>query len=126
MFSRKNLAFATIALAALTAMASSAYARGYDEIHIQNNTSEHLWVAVHYMPPGANGFVSEGWWELCPGESAYIVDSVNSNVYFYAYSAESDLEWSGSDYFYVDGELTPFFLTNTGSEWVNFTYHFNY
>jgi uncharacterized membrane protein len=126
MLTLKKLAFATIALAVLTAMANPAQAGNYDEIHIKNETNEHIWVAIHYQPLGSSGFVSQGWWELCPGECAYIADSINGTIYFYAYSAESDLVWSGNDYFYVDGQLYPFFSQYTGPEWVLFTQRFTY
>lgn len=64
------------------------------EVKLQNNCSAKIWVAVCYFHE--NKWVTEGWWNLGPGESRNTsVITTYRHVYFYA-GGDENWVWSGS------------------------------
>src|SRR5207249_1700012 len=41
-------------------------------IYAQNNTDRPIWVASQYVPPGSTSYVTDGWWQVDPGERVLI------------------------------------------------------
>jgi uncharacterized membrane protein len=86
------LGLAILAAGAMIAMPQSAKA-WYD---ICNKSSYHAYAAFGYHDGAA--WVSEGWWDLSPGECATVYDGtlLNRKYYVYAESYAQDYYWSGS------------------------------
>lgn len=76
-------------------------------------------------------WVTEGWWELTPGEDAYVADTKNAFYYVYAESVdpqESRLHWSGGDYYATIGQGSEQYgfieKKITTTEWGTWTHSF--
>jgi len=78
---------------------SSSDEQDYDRIYFKNNCARTIWTALHYKNLDGQ-WVTDGWWKLQPGGSAFVAKTRNINLYIYAESddpAESRLYWQGSD-----------------------------
>jgi len=68
------------------------------EICVRNNTVQRVWVAVcfrnKHKKSGVYFWATKGWWKVKPGEKAYLVNTMNRHIYFYAYN--KDRKWSGN------------------------------
>ena len=52
--------------------------------------------AIHYK--NINGYwVTDGWWNIGPGETAYVVDTIHPFFYYYGESADGKIFWEGED-----------------------------
>jgi len=67
----------------------------YYQIQFKNNCSSTIWTALHYRNLSYQ-WVTNGWWEIGPGETASIAQT--SSTYIYVYANNSDLEWTGDKY----------------------------
>ena len=69
------------------------------KVYFRNDTPVRIWIAVaHYSPQtcGEHGnWATIGWFQYAPGEQAWVVETNNSWVFFYAES-ETGLTWSGN------------------------------
>lgn len=74
------------------------------KLKFKNNCDETVTVALHYMKDGE--WISDGWWDVEPGETAYLGDTRNRIFYYYAYS--DSYSWKGSSYHNVKGERYGF------------------
>jgi uncharacterized membrane protein len=70
-------------------------------LKFKNETSSRVDVAVWYLDEaqcGADGWMSEGWWNLDPGEEATTIQ-MGSNSYYGYYAQSTDGgEWSSASY----------------------------
>ena len=82
------------------------------------------WTALHYLDLNGN-WISEGWWKLAPGQQGYVANTKNSIYYIHARTQQGK-EWSGDEYFYVNGEGPFGFIRNeiTTKSWGNWTQSF--
>lgn len=92
----------------------------YDRILIKNACYKTIYVAFHWrMLDGT--WNDRGFWELAPGETAYIADTTNTIYYFWATSKDRQLTWkgdtpidyNGSRYNFIKGQIT----TTTWGNW---------
>lgn len=118
----------------------------YSTIQIKNTCRYPIWVATTYRGmtcqdyPGNHSclaqfipdhelWASRGWWSLAPGQTKYIADTQNRNVYFYAETkagSARNLVWKGSDHTAsVRGESVSFFRSDIGGRHTNFTQTFS-
>ena len=66
-------------------------------VHIKNSCHKTIYVAIHYKNLNGN-WVTEGWWELPPGERNYVADTDNRIDYIYAESKGPNRSyWAGDD-----------------------------
>ena len=115
---------------------SSSY-KSYYHIYIQNNTNRPILVAVHfrqdaYKPMGTtygiNQWITEGYWELNPGQKTLILDNEerisNRIIYFHAHDEQGKSWGSSEKVFDIRGENQPFFEANMGDEIGTYTQSF--
>ena len=88
------LALALALVVALPNVSQAGYLRS-QPIYVQNNTSRTISVAAQYMPPGSCGFVTNGFWQVAPGESMRVVSNHNRWIYFYARDDKGNV-WDGN------------------------------
>jgi uncharacterized membrane protein len=74
------------------------------KIKFTNECDETVSVALYYMKDGE--WVSDGWWEIEPGETEYLEDTRNRIFYYYASSRNGT--WSGNYYHDVGGKRYGF------------------
>ncbi len=68
------------------------------KLKFKNKCHEKISTLIRYK--NANDeWETKGWWEIKPGQTAYVEDTKNSIFYFYAKSTESTKEWRGEDNF---------------------------
>ena len=71
-------------------------------LKFKNETSSRVYVAVWYLAEaqcGTDGWMSEGWWTLDPGEEATTIQMGSNSYYgYYAHSTGGLLEWSSESY----------------------------
>jgi uncharacterized membrane protein len=75
-------------------VSQAAYLRG-QPIYVRNTTSRPISVAAMYQPPGTNGFVTNGFWQVAPGQSMRILYNTNRWIYFYARDDNGNV-WAGN------------------------------
>ena len=66
------------------------------QVKLKNNTAEEIYVAISYMDTNGDWIVS-GWWNV-EANKDYLTDisaQLNSEIYFYAESANDVSEWDG-------------------------------
>jgi Protein of unknown function (DUF1036) len=99
------LALALVAAAVVPNVSDASYRRGHyyhpqylrgQPIYVQNNTARTLSVAAMYQPPGSNGFVSNGFWQVAPGQKLLVATNGNRWIYFYARDNNGQV-WAGND-----------------------------
>ncbi|MDY0021949.1 DUF1036 domain-containing protein [Arenimonas caeni] len=66
------------------------------QLKVCNRSSHDALVAVSYIPVGEKRFYNRGWFRVDAGDCNNIVETINSNFYFYADADGSDLYWGGS------------------------------
>ncbi len=74
------------------------------QIKVTNKTSYPITICVAYYKSTSNyeGFISEGWWKIIPGETKVIGGKVHNGentFYYYAYNETS--KWKGDNYFAI-------------------------
>jgi uncharacterized membrane protein len=94
-------------------------------IYARNNTSRPIWVAAKYMSPGSNSFVTDGFWQIAPGQCVRILYNSNRYIYFYARD-DNGTVWTGSDTSgFVHGERVNMAQQDTGLCFEPWTMSFN-
>lgn len=109
----------------------------YYRVFIKNNGNRTIRVAISYKPLPCNdcsyvgghrppAWNDRGWWTLSPGGQAYIADTQNRYVYFYAETVSGPrLVWSGDNCNnVVRGRRLCMFQTNMGGSFVDYTQGF--
>lgn len=72
---------------------------GYHKINIKNECSRTLTAGIHFIDMTGN-WQTNGWYNLQPGEQAYVANTKNRIYYIYAESFEPEstrLKWDGTD-----------------------------
>ena len=114
---RRSAVVLALILAGVWAGAAQADEVEGQRIYIQNNTSNPIWVATRYKPPGGTKFVSAGFWRVDPGQRKFIVYNANQWMYFYARDDRGNV-WDGSATSgTVQGETLNMFKADTTSSW---------
>jgi uncharacterized membrane protein len=94
-------------------------------IYAQNNTCHPIWVACQYAPPGSTSYVTDGFWQINPGQRALILYNNVQYIYFYARD-DSGHVWTGNDTCTaVRGETVNMFQMDTGTGYDPWTMNFN-
>lgn len=108
------------------AHSAGSVALGEFRVSVKNKCHATIWVAIRYKLTSIDYWITDGWWELYPGETAYIADTKNRHVYFTAQSDDGH-SWGSSDYVYSVNHKTEekFFHTNMGSSFAAFTQEFS-
>jgi uncharacterized membrane protein len=84
-------------------------------IYARNNTNHPIWVACRYVPPGGSSYVTNGWWQVNPGQSVLILYNNAQYIYFYAHN-DCGTSWDGNDACtVVRGETVHMFQADTGT-----------
>lgn len=126
----KSLSVALIAAVSLTAMWSPASAQvkpgmpGYRDpasnivnLKVCNHSGRDATVAVSYVPPGESSFMNRGWFDVADGACRDLVETDNTNFYFYADANDgSGRYWEGSHSLCVEYP-GPYTFYTTGSEY---------
>ncbi|MCW5212351.1 DUF1036 domain-containing protein [Desulfobulbus sp. TB] len=109
----------------------------YYEVKVKNKCNKTISVAIHYMPildgqSGAvgakgDGWTTEGYWKLRPGEKKFIATTRNRNIYFHATSNSGKI-WGNSKHQwkvnrYQKGK-DKFFEKSMGSSFKEYTQSF--
>lgn len=96
-------------------------------IYARNNTSEPIWVAACYVPPGSNEYFANGFWRVEPGERKLLLYNGNRvYMYFYARNDSRSRVWSGEDRVVtVRGETLNMFRADTGTGYGAWTQSFD-
>ena len=67
-------------------------------LYFHNRTDERVWLSIAFLDRGRcgddGGWGTRGWYFLKPDDDAFVLDTDNNYVYFYAHS-ESGLIWDG-------------------------------
>jgi len=66
------------------------------QLRVCNRSGSNAMVAVSYIPVGEERFYNRGWFRVNAGECHDIVETGNSNFYFYADVEGDDSHWGGS------------------------------
>jgi len=94
-------------------------------IYAQNNTNRTIWVAAQYVPAGSSSFVSDGFWQINPGERVLILYNNSRYIYFYARDGQGSV-WTGNAASgTVRGETLNMLRRDTGTGYDPWTMNFN-
>jgi hypothetical protein len=66
------------------------------QVYFRNDCNKTADFAIYYMDLNSN-WVVDGWWEIKPGESAYVADTKNKIYAYYGELAEGNYFWAGTD-----------------------------
>jgi len=77
------------------------------KIHFKNKCDETIHILIRTLKPN-DKWLSEGWWTIKPGESAYVADSKNAIIYYYAESYTGNHIWPGSNHKNFEGKEYAF------------------
>ncbi|MEN9304239.1 MAG: hypothetical protein RL264_2668 [Bacteroidota bacterium] len=98
--------------------------KSFSQLKITNSAKEPLWICIAYKSKTSNfnGWVSEGWWKVIPGETTtlgnYKITNGENTFYFYAYygSGDKKKQWGGDTYFAVSSDA--FKIINADKQYV--------
>ncbi len=94
-------------------------------IYAHNNTGRPIWLAAYYVPAGSQGFVSDGWWEVAPGQCQLLLYNNGRYIYFNARDDQGHV-WDGSDTTTtVRNQSVKMFQADTGLCYDPWTMDFN-
>ena len=71
---------------------STNYSYDYDKLYFENNCNDTAELLIQYKNLD-DEWVKNGWYSIAPGDNAYIANTKNSNVYWYAEDATGS--WTG-------------------------------
>ena len=107
------LALALALVVTLPSVSRAEYLRG-QPIYVQNTSPRPIWVAAKYMTPGSNCFVTNGFWQVAPGQSVRVLYNSNRWIYFYARDDNGNV-WAGdATTGVVNGEMLNMGQYDTG------------
>jgi len=66
------------------------------QVYFRNDCNKTADFAIYYMDLNSN-WVIDGWWEIKPGESAYVADTKNTIFAYYGELVEGNYFWAGTD-----------------------------
>jgi len=95
-------------------------------VHVKNDCRYNMQVAAHYLNFN-HRWVTDGWWQLTPGEDAQIFQTRNRFVYFFAETTpHGQFKWSGPSNWTVRGREVGFMQKEIRSSgYGRWTEHFN-
>lgn len=109
---------------------SSSSSQNYDRVYFKNKCNRKIQTAINYKNLDGE-WVTEGWWSLEPGESAFVAKTRNTVFYTYAESIAPRAErvfWSGDDlYRSIRGSQNTYGFRKkkiTTQEWGTWTQNF--
>jgi uncharacterized membrane protein len=127
LFPRKKLVILAFTLGLITMLPSVSLADCIQAqpIYARNNTSRTIWVASHYVPAGSQSFVTDGWWQVGPGQCVLLLYNNGRYIYFNAKDDQGHV-WNGTDTkAVVQGESVQMFQSDTGLCYDPWTVSFN-
>jgi uncharacterized membrane protein len=69
-----------------------------DGFFVTNDTDELIRLAIEYFDSGEDSWITEGWWQIEPGDAVQVLPFLDGNEYFlYAYGEDTGTEWAGED-----------------------------
>lgn len=101
--------------------------QNYDKIYFENKCHRTIWTAIHYVDLNGKWSV-EGWWEIAPGQKAYVANTRNTVYYFHATSDNKKYRWGSQNYMWNVNNQGPFdFLKGqiSSKEWGTWTQQFS-
>ena len=111
-----------------SAASTQSTAASYNSIHFKNNCSTTIYTAIVYRDLN-DTWVTDGWWELSPGEDNFVAKTKYGIYYIYAQSSDEKTTWSGNDYFTKvhDSSTTYGFIKKeiTTTQWGTWTQSFD-
>jgi hypothetical protein len=116
MASLRNMAIALgVILAGMLPNVAKADTLQGQPIYAQNNTNRTIWVAARFIPPGSTSYVTNGFWQVGPGERVLLLYNNGVNIYFFARDGAGRLWTAGDALGSVRGELLNMVRMNTGN-----------
>ena len=97
------------------------------KVSVKNSSRTTIWVAANAVRIPGGSFFTQGYWELTPGDTAYILDTPNRYIEFSAYN-ENGGYWGDKNNqkkVMKDGKFRPFFQTDMGDRRKSFTQSFD-
>jgi uncharacterized membrane protein len=115
---------AVVVFTMLPNVSQAATCRG-QPIYARNNTSRPIWVAAMYKPPGSDCFVTNGFWQVAPGQSEFLLYNSNRYIYFYARNDLGQSTRGNDTTAVVGGETLNMEQDDTGMCFNPWTVYFN-
>lgn len=109
---------------------------GEYRVSVKNVCNKVISVGAYYQPKSGSSTLScvgceqpeweaEGFWNLNPGESAYILNTTNKFVYFTAF-AQDGTAWGDERFQWdIQGQRRTFFEVSMGNSFTNYTHSFS-
>lgn len=94
----------------------------WSQIHVSNNTEEPIWFAYGYYSEtdSFSGWITEGWYEIIPGQTKIIgsfLKDGNNTYYYYAHNKSRSKTWGG-DYKLAVDQPDAFKIVNADKDYV--------
>jgi uncharacterized membrane protein len=90
------------------------------QLKFKNSETSPIYIAIAYYVSGSdfNGWYSEGWFKIEPGETKSIIPTIAYNTYYYYAKDENDKEWAGSGkYQFVINSKESFNIKNADMDY---------
>ncbi|HEY5095446.1 MAG TPA: DUF1036 domain-containing protein [Candidatus Eremiobacteraceae bacterium] len=135
----KQLGLITVGAAFLLISSALHPSPALASFRVCNDSGEKISVAIAYFGSDAEGWTSEGWWNLDDGECATPVSGDLDNRYYYLFADGEKNKWTGDYTNCVDPDHSftlkhadsdcnfakkSFFKVDTGTTATDFTYTF--
>ena len=135
----KRLALITFGAAVILASSALLPSPAFASFRVCNDSGEKISVALAYFGSDADGWTSEGWWNLDDGECATPIGGDLDNRYYYLYANGEKHKWTGDYTNCVDPDNSftlkhadsdcnyakrSFFKVDTGTTSTSYTYTF--
>jgi uncharacterized membrane protein len=135
----KQLGLITLGAAVLLVSIAFHPSPALASFRVCNDSGEKISVAIAYFGSDAEGWTSEGWWNLDDGECATPVNGDLDNRYYYLFADGEKHKWTGDYTNCVDPDHSftlkhadsdcnfakkSFFKVDTGTTATDFTYTF--
>ena len=111
----KRLALITFGAAVILASSALLPSPAFARFRVCNDSGEKISVALAYFGSDADGWTSEGWWNLDDGECATPISGDLDNRYYYLYANGEKHKWTGDYTNCVDPD-NPFTLKHADSD----------
>ncbi len=97
----------------------------HDKIYFRNKCNKTIWTALHYVDLDGD-WVTDGWWEISPGDTTYVANTRNTIYYIHA-QTNNGTTWTGDYNFRIRGKGPYGFKKKeiTTSKWGKWTQSFS-
>lgn len=51
-------------------------------IYVRNDTKRTIWVAIRYIPPGGNTYITDGFWRVDPCQRRHVINNGKSRTIY--------------------------------------------